>query len=134
MIRVIRICRKCGAKIFSDVPEGLLPQMRAEQCASAILPDAAVAGGDVRAPAGISDTGYSTLMIAHAASQQQNDSAAPPSCSESWAITNCWKKSVAAVRAWCFVRGRKSLNRTVALKSHQPWSVGEQSAPETLSP
>src|SRR4029453_16599105 len=23
MIRVIRICRKCGAKIFSDVPEGL---------------------------------------------------------------------------------------------------------------
>ena len=25
MIRVIRICRKCGAKIFSDVPEGLCP-------------------------------------------------------------------------------------------------------------
>src|SRR5437764_14482729 len=23
MIRVIRICRKCGAKIFSDAPEGL---------------------------------------------------------------------------------------------------------------
>src|SRR5437660_9018510 len=26
MIRVIRICRKCGAKIFSDVPEGLCPR------------------------------------------------------------------------------------------------------------
>jgi TolB-like protein/predicted Ser/Thr protein kinase/Flp pilus assembly protein TadD len=26
MIRVIRICRKCGAKIFSDVPEGLCPK------------------------------------------------------------------------------------------------------------
>src|SRR5689334_848890 len=44
MIRVIRICRKCGAKIFSDVPEGL--------CARCVLKsalgdfaDAAVAGG-----------------------------------------------------------------------------------------
>ena len=26
MIRVIRICRKCGADIFSDVPEGLCPR------------------------------------------------------------------------------------------------------------
>jgi TolB-like protein/Tfp pilus assembly protein PilF len=26
MIRVIRICRRCGAKIFSDVPEGLCPR------------------------------------------------------------------------------------------------------------
>ena len=29
---------------------------------------------------------------------------------------NCWKKSDVAVRAWYFERGRKSLNRTVALK------------------
>ena len=43
MIRVIRICRKCGAKIFSDAPEAL--------CARCVLksalgnfPDAAVAG------------------------------------------------------------------------------------------
>src|SRR5438874_10373574 len=43
MLRVIRICRKCGAKIFSDAPEGL--------CASCMLkialgtfPEAAVAG------------------------------------------------------------------------------------------
>src|SRR6266513_1250381 len=42
MIRVIRICRKCGAKIFSDAPEAL--------CARCVLksalgnfPDAAVA-------------------------------------------------------------------------------------------
>src|ERR1044071_10401555 len=26
MIKVIRICRKCGAKILSDVPEGLGPR------------------------------------------------------------------------------------------------------------
>src|SRR5712671_4477444 len=44
MIRVIRICRKCGAKIFSDAPEGV--------CARCVLktalgnfPDSAVAGG-----------------------------------------------------------------------------------------
>jgi TolB-like protein/Tfp pilus assembly protein PilF len=45
MIRVIRICRKCGAKIFSDAPEGL--------CAKCVLktalmmpPDAPVAARD----------------------------------------------------------------------------------------
>src|SRR4029450_11478852 len=43
MLRVIRICRKCGARILSDAPEGL--------CASCVLktalgtfPEAAVAG------------------------------------------------------------------------------------------
>src|SRR5207247_3729096 len=43
MIRVIRICRKCGAKIFSDAPEGL--------CARCVLkialqmpPEGSVAG------------------------------------------------------------------------------------------
>src|SRR5207244_5518997 len=54
MIRVIRICRKCGAKIFSDAPEGL--------CAKCVLkialgafPDAVAGGGDsgrVEQPAG----------------------------------------------------------------------------------
>src|SRR5438876_12173937 len=41
MIRVIRICRKCGAKIFSDAPEGL--------CTGCVLETAlgmAVAAGD----------------------------------------------------------------------------------------
>src|SRR5438093_2613702 len=50
MIRVIRICRKCGAKIFSDAPEAL--------CARCVLksalgnfPDVAVAGGGLSAVA-----------------------------------------------------------------------------------
>src|SRR6478735_2990201 len=50
MIRVIRICRKCGAKIFSDAPEGL--------CAKCVLktalmmpPDAPVAARDDGGPA-----------------------------------------------------------------------------------
>src|SRR5437762_4319753 len=46
MIRVIRICRNCGAKIFSDAPEGL--------CTGCVLEAAlgvAVAGGDLSAVA-----------------------------------------------------------------------------------
>src|SRR6201993_4655673 len=45
MIRVIRICRKCGAKIFSDVPEGLCPRCVLKS-ALGNFPDAAAAGGE----------------------------------------------------------------------------------------
>src|SRR3989475_9117785 len=46
MIRVIRICRKCGAKIFSDAPEGLCTGCVLETVLG-IVPDASVAvGGD----------------------------------------------------------------------------------------
>jgi len=45
MIRVIRICRKCGAKIFSDAPEGLCAKC-VLKTALAIPPDAPVAAGD----------------------------------------------------------------------------------------
>src|SRR2546429_7695350 len=44
MIRVIRICRKCGAKIFSDAPRGLCTACVLET-ALGIFPDA-VAGVD----------------------------------------------------------------------------------------
>jgi serine/threonine protein kinase/tetratricopeptide (TPR) repeat protein len=44
MIRVIRVCRKCGAKIFSDAPKGLCTACVLET-ALGILPDA-VAGVD----------------------------------------------------------------------------------------
>src|SRR5262249_32357924 len=44
MIRVIRVCRKCGAKIFSNAPKGLCTACVLET-ALGILPDAAVAGG-----------------------------------------------------------------------------------------
>jgi TolB-like protein/regulator of sirC expression with transglutaminase-like and TPR domain len=44
MIRVIRICRKCGAKIFSDVPEGLCPRCVLKS-ALGNFADASVAGG-----------------------------------------------------------------------------------------
>jgi serine/threonine protein kinase/cytochrome c-type biogenesis protein CcmH/NrfG len=46
MIRVIRICRKCGAKIFSDAPEGLCSRC-VLKAALGNFPDASVAeGGD----------------------------------------------------------------------------------------
>ncbi len=45
MIRVIRICRKCGAKIFSDAPEGLCTGCVLET-ALGILPEAIAAGDD----------------------------------------------------------------------------------------
>src|SRR2546422_610908 len=43
MIRVIRICRKCGAKIFSDAPEGLCARC-VLKIALAMPPEASVAG------------------------------------------------------------------------------------------
>src|SRR5438132_710700 len=45
MIRVFRICRKCGAKIFSDAPKGLCTACVLET-ALGISPDAPVAGVD----------------------------------------------------------------------------------------
>src|SRR5258707_261595 len=49
MIRVIRVCRKCGAKIFSDAPRGLCTACALET-ALGIFPDV-VAGVDLSAVA-----------------------------------------------------------------------------------
>src|SRR5437879_3048353 len=50
MIRVIRMCRKCGAKIFSDAPEGLCTRC-VLKIALAMPPEASVAGVDSSAVA-----------------------------------------------------------------------------------
>src|SRR5256885_10636862 len=50
MIRVFRICRKCGAKIFSDAPKGLCTACVLET-ALGISPDAPAAGVDSSAEA-----------------------------------------------------------------------------------
>ena len=57
---------------------------------------------------------------------------APLSCSESWAITNCWRKSVVAVRVWCFAHVKRVSTAWSRLKVIG-WSVGDQSALEALS-
>src|SRR5437762_9719411 len=50
MIRVTRICRNCGAKIFSDAPEGLCTGCVLE-AAIGVFPDTVAGGGDPGRPA-----------------------------------------------------------------------------------
>jgi TolB-like protein/Tfp pilus assembly protein PilF len=66
MIRVTRICRKCGAKIFSDAPRGLCTACVLEN-ALGISPDA-VAGGDSSAV-----VAYSAEAAAKAGSARVDD-------------------------------------------------------------
>src|SRR4029077_12100469 len=60
MIRVIRICRNCGAKIFSDAPEGL--------CTGCVLEAAIGGAGDSSAVAA-----YSAEAAAKAGSANTDD-------------------------------------------------------------
>src|SRR4029450_6675160 len=69
MIRVIRICRKCGAKIFSDVPEGLCPGCVLKS-ALGNFADVSVAGADSTAEAA-----YSAEAAAKAGSVKADDPA-----------------------------------------------------------
>src|SRR5215813_1746879 len=55
MIRVIRICRNCGAKILSDAPQGL--------CTGCVL-EAAI-GGFPDAVAGVTDSGHANKPPPH---------------------------------------------------------------------
>ena len=72
MIRVIRICRKCGAKIFSDVPEGLCPRCVLKS-ALGNFPDTVAGVADP----GRSDARFSTDENGASTTRNQR---APPSC------------------------------------------------------